>query len=664
MPDLRLTDSNTESAGEGATRGHAAADSRQHQHDHKHGPEHDHADDQEDHHDHNEGWFEWGRVAFVAVILILVWAQTVPRVRGVAILAVLGVLIGGYPIFKEAIADLLERRMTMELSMTIALVAASVIGEFFTALLITVFVLIAEILEGMTVGRGRRAIRELLDLLPQTAEVRSAGQVTARSLSEVVVGDLVLVRPGGRIPVDGVVASGHSFVDQSTITGESMPVEKIAGTPVFAGSINQSGVLEIRAEKIGRDTAFGRIIEAVERAERSRAPIQRMADRFAGYLVYFALGCAALTFLITHNARSTISVIVVAGACGIAAGTPLAILGAIGRAARKGAIIKGGLYLEVLSSVDTVVLDKTGTLTLGTPEIIDVHVYNGYSPQDVMRIAATAERFSEHPLAKAIVKRASDWSLAVGEPAAFRYSPGMGIVCEVEGRRTLVGTRALLEKDGLPIPEDGGAAEQLSEVMVATGGRLLGSIRIADVLRSEATAAVAEMRKLGLRTVLLTGDRKEIADATAQELGVDEVQSELLPDQKVARVRQLRAQGRVVAMVGDGVNDAPALMESNVGVAMGSGTDVARESASVVLLGNDLLRFAEVLKVARRCRAIIRANFVGTLAVDSVGVGLAAFGLLNPVLAALIHVCSELLFILNSARLLPRSLDGDVPKTS
>ncbi|HTS31328.1 MAG TPA: heavy metal translocating P-type ATPase [Bryobacteraceae bacterium] len=403
----------------------------------------------------------------------------------------------------------------------------------------------------------------------------------------------------------------------------------------------------------------------MERAERSRAPIQRTADRLAGYLVYFALACAALTFLITRDARSTISVIVVAGACGIAAGTPLAILGAIGRAARKGAIVKGGLYLEVLASIDTVVLDKTGTLTLGIPEVFDVHVYDGVDSTEVMRIAATAERFSEHPLAKAIVKKGSEGSLPLGEPWAFRYSPGMGIVCQVDGRRTLVGTRALLEQDGLLIPENGEASEQFSEVVVATGGRLLGSIRIADVLRSEATAAVAEMRKLGLRTVLLTGDRKEIAEATAVELGVDEVQSELLPDQKVARVRQLRAEGRIVAMVGDGVNDAPALMESNLGVAMGSGTDVARESASVVLLGNDLLRFAEVLKVARRCRKIIWANFAGTLAVDSVGVALAAFGLLNPVLAALIHVSSELLFILNSARLLPRSAgDGGTPKTS
>ncbi|MBZ5603312.1 MAG: cadmium-translocating P-type ATPase [Acidobacteriia bacterium] len=611
-----------------------------------------HEDDQ---HNHDERWREWARVAFVAIILLLVWLQAVPRIRGIDLVALMGILIGGHPIFKEAISDLLERRMTMELSMTIALMAASVIGEFVTALLITVFVLVAEILEGMTVGRGRRAIRELLDLLPQVAEVRSAAGLATCALSEISLNDVVLVRPGGRIPVDGVVVSGHSFVDQSTISGESMPAEKISGTPVFAGTINQSGVLEIRAEKIGRDTAFGRIIEAVERAERSRAPIQRTADRLAGYLVYFALGCAALTLLITHNARSTISVIVVAGACGIAAGTPLAILGAIGRAAQKGAIIKGGLYLEVLSSVDTVVLDKTGTLTLGTPEIFDVRVYDGADAKHVMRIAATAERFSEHPLAKAIVKRAADWSVPMGEPSAFRYSPGKGVVCQVENQPTVIGTRSLLELEGVLIPDDGSASAQFSEVMVATGKRLLGAIRIADVLRPEAIAAVAQMKSLGLRTILLTGDRKEIASATAQELGVDEVQGELLPNQKVARILQLRAEGKVVAMVGDGVNDAPALMESNVGIAMGSGTDVARESAAVVLLGDDLLRLTEVLKIARRCRAIIMANFAGTLAVDGVGVLLAALGLLNPVLAAMIHVSSELLFILNSARLLPRS---------
>jgi heavy metal translocating P-type ATPase len=611
--------------------------------------------DHEQEHEHEKSWLEWARVVFIGFVLVLDWLRVAPPVRGLDILALAGILIGGYPIFKEAISDLIERRMTMELSMTIALVAASAIGEFFTALLITIFVLIAEILEGLTVGRGRHAIHDLLDLLPQTVEVRSGGQVVTRMIAETEPGDVVLVRPGGRIPVDGVVMGGQSFVDQAAITGESLPVEKVSGSPVFAGTISQSGILEIRAEKIGRDTAFGRIIEAVERAERSRAPIQRTADRLAGYLVYFALGCAALTFLITRDARSTISVIVVAGACGIAAGTPLAILGAIGRAARKGAIVKGGLYLEVLSKVDTIILDKTGTLTLGTPEIFDVRVYNGASSTEIVRIAATAERFSEHPLAKAIVRRAAEWNLPVGEPAAFRYLPGKGIVCQVDRRRTLAGTRALLEQEGIAVPVDEAASDRFSEVFVASEDRLLGAIRIADVLRTEATAAVAEMRNLGLRTILLTGDRKEIAEATAKELGVDEVESELLPDHKAARVRELRAADRIVAMVGDGVNDAPALTEANVGIAMGSGTDVARESASVVLLGNDLFRFAEVLRISRRCRSIIRANFTGTLAVDSVGVALAGFGLLHPVLAAVIHVSSELLFILNSARLLPRS---------
>jgi Cd2+/Zn2+-exporting ATPase/Cu+-exporting ATPase len=589
----------------------------------------------------------------MALVLLVVWSGVVPRAAGIDWLALAGIGIGGYPIFKEAISDLLKGHMTMELSMTIALAAAAGIGEFFTALLITLFVLVAEILEGMTVGRGRRAIRKLLDLLPQHAEVRSDGQVAVRGLHEVQAGDVVVVRPGGHIPVDGVVVSGHSFVDQASITGESLPVEKEPGAKVFAGTINHSGVLEIKAEKVGQETAFGRIIEAVERAENSRAPIQRLADRLAGYLVYFALACAALTFYITRDARSTISVIVVAGACGIAAGTPLAILGAIGLAARHGAIIKGGLYLEILGSVDTVVLDKTGTLTAGTPQILDVIAADGATPQEVVRIAAIAERFSEHPLARAITRRAAEWSLPEGEPEHFRYLPGKGILCEIEGIHTAVGTHALMEAEGVPMAIVEDPSKSYSEAIVARGGVLVGSIRIVDVLRPEAAEAIREIRAMGCRTVVLTGDRKEVGDAIAKVLGVDEVDSELLPEEKVKRVRDLRAQGRKVAMVGDGVNDAPALLEANVGIAMGSGTDVARESASVVLLGNDLLRFAEVLKVARRCRAIIMANFTGTLAVDGIGVILAAMGFLNPVWAALIHVSSELLFILNSARLLP-----------
>src|SRR5579862_1533760 len=327
-------------------------------------PASEHAD-----HEHGLDWIELARIGFVALAAAAVWFRVWEPFPRVSVIGIVATLIGGYPIFREAWESIVERKMTMELSMTIALLAALAIGEFFTALVITAFVLTAEALEGLTVGRGRRAIHDLLDFLPRTVSVRRDGQVLDIPSGQVEVGDSGVVKPGGCIPVDGIVLSGRSFVEQAAITGEAMPVEKAQGDAVYAGTMNQSGALEIGAQKLGRDTTFGRIVEAVERAEKSRAPIQKTADRLAGYLVYFALGAAILTFIITHNVRSTISVVIVAGACGIAAGTPLAILGAIGRAAHQGAIIKGGLYLEALAAVDTVLLDKTGTLTFGTPQI-------------------------------------------------------------------------------------------------------------------------------------------------------------------------------------------------------------------------------------------------------------------------------------------------------
>jgi P-type E1-E2 ATPase len=326
----------------------------------------------------------------------------------------------------------------MELSMTIAIIAAAAIGEFFTALVITLFVLVAEVLEGMTVGRGRKAIRDLLEFLPREVSVRRAGSIRSVAAETLKAGDAVLVAPGGRIPVDGIVLDGHSFVDESRITGESMPAEKTSGAHVFAGSINQSGALEIAAERIGRDTSYGKIIEAVERAEKSRAPVQRLADRMAGYLVYFALGAAALTFLITREMRSTISVIIVAGACGIAAGTPLAILGAIGRAARLGAIVKGGVHLETLGRVDTVVLDKTGTLTLGKPDVQQIMPAEGISANALLAAAAVAELRSEHPLGKAVVAYARKQKCDIGEPSSFAYTPGRGILARVDDHVILV----------------------------------------------------------------------------------------------------------------------------------------------------------------------------------------------------------------------------------
>lgn len=621
---------------------------------------HDHtldADQERSHHSAHENGVEWvdlARIALVSLAAAAVWFRVWEPLPRISIIGIAATLIGGYPIFKEAFENILERKMTMELSMTIALLSALAIGEFFTTLVITDFVLAAEVLEGFTVGRGRRAIKDLLDFLPKTVIVRRSGTVLEIPVADLHPGETVLVKPGAHIPVDGVVLAGRSFVEQAAITGEAMPVEKLPSAPVYAGTINQSGALEVEAHKLGRDTTFGRITEAVERAEKSRAPIQKTADRLAGYLVYFALGAAVLTFFITHNVHSTISVVVVAGACGIAAGTPLAILGAIGRAAHQGAIIKGGLYLEALADVDTVLLDKTGTLTFGTPQIQEVIPANGFVVHQIISTASIAERKSEHPLAKAIVERATRLGLAVAEPDDFSYTPGRGVRVTCQGEEILVGSRAFLTEHNVRLaPQNGGNSGGASEVFVARAGQALGSVRIADVLRPEAKDAVAALRRMGLTTVLLSGDTQAAAAAVGRDLGVDQAVGDLLPEQKSSWVSNLRNNNRKVAMVGDGINDAPALAQANVGIAMGSGTEVARETADVILIGSDLSRFVETLRLARRCRGIIMQNFVGTLLVDSIGVGMAAFGLLNPLLAAFIHVTSELAFILNSTRLLP-----------
>jgi heavy metal translocating P-type ATPase len=601
---------------------------------------------------HALNWPDISRVLFVAAAAGGIWflgAARSPYVTGIGVVCT---LVGGFPIFREAYENVVQRRMTMELSMAIAIVAALAIREIFTALVITLFVVVAEILEGLTVGRGRTAIRHLVGLLPTTATVRTNESWRDVETSEITAGDIVLVKPGTLIPVDGVVVGGHSFVDQATITGESMPTEKSNGTWVYAGTINQSGALEIRVDRMGRDTTFGKIIDAVERAEKSRAPIQGIADRLAGYLVYFALGAAALTFLITHNVRSTISVIIVAGACGIAAGTPLAILGAIGRSAQLGSIIKGGLYLESLATIDTILLDKTGTLTYGALEVVDVRPADGILVTSLLQAATTAELRSEHPVAKAILKKASDMGVSSEEPERFEYTPGKGIVVSRHDVETIVGNRLFLEGHRIALPAST-ASQTESEIFVARAGRFLGSLVVADMLRPEATKAIRDLKSMGFKTVLLTGDSRTVAEDIGRKLGVDEIAAELLPEDKLEFVSKLTEARHNVVMVGDGVNDAPALMKATVGVAMGGGTDVARESANVVLIGNDLSKLVETLSIARRCHRIIMQNFVGTLVVDSIGVGLAAFGFLNPLLAAFIHVSSEMAFILNSARLLP-----------
>jgi P-type Cu+ transporter len=365
--------------------------------DHHHHDDHDHGHDKQGH-DHRAGAIEYIRLGLLALVVVSSLIGWWREFMNYDWLAFAATITGGFPIYAEAWENLRKRRTTMELSMTIALIAALCIGQFFTALVIAFFVLFAELLEGRTVGSGRKAIEKLIDALPRRVTVRRDGQEQEVSTAEVAGGEIIIIRPGERIPADGVVIKGHSFVDQGSITGESLPVEKIEGNGLFAGTINREGVLEMKVARVGRDTTFGKIIEIVEQAEQSRAPVQRIADRLAAGLVYFALGAAVLTFVVTGNITSTIAVIIVAGACGVAAGTPLAILAGIGNAARRGIIIKGGLYLEQLSTIDTVVLDKTGTLTVGVPKVAAVTPLNGVDENAVLQTAAIAEQHSEHPL--------------------------------------------------------------------------------------------------------------------------------------------------------------------------------------------------------------------------------------------------------------------------
>jgi len=641
----------------------ARATARPHPHQHPHEPEHEHEsgelrDHEHDHeHHHETSAVEYIRLALMAAVIVFSLVGWWKHFMSRDWLAFAATLTGGWPIYEEALENLRKHRMTMELSMTIALVAALCIGQFLTALVIAFFVLFAELVEGYTVGGGRRAIQRLVDSLPREVTVRRDGQERELGTDEVTRGETIIIHPGERIPADGEVSKGHSFIDQASITGESLPVEKVEGSKVFAGTINKDGVLEVRVEKIGRDTTFGKIIEIVEKAEKSKAPVQRIADRLAAGLVYFAFGSAVLTFIVTQNLTSTIAVIIVAGACGVAAGTPLAVLAGIGSAARRGIIIKGGLYLEQLSQIDTVVLDKTGTLTLGVPEVTSVRSIDGATEDQVLQTAAIAEQHSEHPLGEAIVRRARQRKLSLREYANLHYWPGKGLTCEDDGSEILVGSRALFEERGVSIPAEFGSESAATKsagqttVLVGRDKQILGAVTLADQLRAEATQTVNELNHLGFRTLLLTGDSSDTARAVGDALGVHEAIGDLLPQQKVEQIRKLLKHGRRVVMVGDGVNDAPALAEATVGVAMGEGTDVALETADVTLMTSDLSRLLEVLGISNRCYRVIMFNFWGTIFVDTAGIMLAFFGMLAPIVAALIHVGSELAFILNSARL-------------
>ena len=633
-------------------------------------------------------WADVVRIAVVGLAALGAWVAEATGTPGWAVGAVGAVVlaVGCWPLLVEAAGDLRERRMSMELSMLLAIVAAAVIGEWVTALAVTVFALCAEVLEELSMDRGRDALTDLMSFLPQTARVVGAPEstdtadsaesteasqspsITEVPLDEVRPGQVIALSPGGRVPVDGVVRTGRADVDQSRITGEALPVQVGPGDRVPAGSITR-GALELEVERVGEESSYGRIVAAVRHAQSSRAPVQRLADRLAARIVYLALAAALVTFLVTRDVRATISVIIVAGACGVAAGTPLAVLAAIARAARCGAFVKDGTHLEQLSAVDTVVVDKTGTLTVGEPRVVSVLPTEVAAGEDeVLALAAAAEWNSEHPIGRAIYAEAAVRDLTVPMPGDVAYSPGAGVSAHVEGRRITVGrcrgqghqperdTDGCEDEAALSTESDPEAPSATSVVEVRADGRLLGTIALADRLRQGAATAVRDLGDMGLEVIMLTGDSAASARHVAGLLGLTEkqVRADLLPTDKEEVVDSLRRAGKRVAMVGDGVNDAPALGAADVGIAMGTGTDVAREAGDVVLVGSAPADLVETVRVARRARRIIMVNFVGTVVVDVVGMIAAGLGLLGPVAAALVHVVSESAFILNSARLVPR----------
>jgi Cu+-exporting ATPase len=574
-------------------------------------------------------------------------------------LTVAAVLVGGFPIFRTVVRALRNRSVTSHALMTLGIVGALAIGQYAAAAVIVFFMRFADFLEGFTTERSRQAIRALLRLAPETARVEQDGRDVEIPDATVRPGQIVLVTPGERIPVDGRVADGRGAVNQAPVTGESMPAEKHAGDPVFAATVLERGFLRIETERVGAETTFGRILRLVEEAEAHRAPVQRFADRFTAYYIPVVLTAAVLTCVLGRTPTAAVAVVLVACSCAIAMATPTVVLASVGRAARRGLIVKGGRWLETLAKVDTLVVDKTGTLTFGTPRVTEVLGLDGLGETEVLARAAGVERYSEHPVASAVLAEAEARSLAVPQPEGFDVVPGEGVVARVGGHAVACGSARLMARRAVKVlpavTEQVHALEAQGRTVVylAEDNQLLGLVAVADTVRPEVPEALRQLRALGVgRVLLLTGDNERVTRALAAELGVD-YQAECLPEEKIEVIRRLQAEGAVVAMVGDGINDAPALAQADVGIAMGAaGTAAAIEAAHVALMRDDWRLVPEAVEIGRRAFRTIQQNLWFTGAYNVVGIACAAVGWLPPIAAAAAQSLPDVAVMLNSARLL------------
>jgi Cu+-exporting ATPase len=606
------------------------------------------------------------------------------------------VLWAGWPFFQRAWASLRNRSLNMftliamgtgvawaysvvatiaPQSFPDAFRTAGVVSVYFeAAAVITVLVLLGQVLELRARETTSGAIRALLDLAPALARrIRSDGSDEEILVDSVAAGDLLRVRPGEKTPVDGVVVEGRSSVDESMVTGESMPVTKSPGAKLIGGTINQSGGLVMRAEKVGADTMLSRIVHMVSQAQRSRAPIQRLADQVSGYFVPAVILIAVAAFLawsafgpppaMSHGLIAAVAVLIIACPCALGLATPISIMVGVGRGAQTGVLIRDAEALERMEKVDTLVVDKTGTLTEGKPRVVAIVPSAGWSDAELLRLAASVERASEHPLALAIVQAASERGIALVAPQDVDSPFGKGVTGAVDGRSVVIGNVRFLQEKSIDASALQADAEKLrvdgaTAILVAVDGRIAGVIGIADPVKATTPDALAALRDARIRVIMLTGDNRTTAEAIGRRLGIPEVEAEVLPEEKSAVVARLRAEGRVVAMAGDGVNDAPALAAADVGIAMGSGTDVAIESSGVTLVKGDLLGIVRARRLSQATMRNIRQNLFFAFIYNAAGVPLAAgvfyplFGwLLSPIIAAAAMAASSVSVIVNALRL-------------
>ncbi|AEG16282.1 heavy metal translocating P-type ATPase [Desulfofundulus kuznetsovii DSM 6115] len=573
-------------------------------------------------------------------------------------LMVLATLLAGYRVAASAWQALRFRVVGINALVTLAALGATIIGEYWEAAVVTFLFSLGNYLEARTMDKTRAALRKLMELAPRVARVRREGTEVEVPAEEVEPGELVLIRAGDKIPVDGRVVRGRATVNQAAITGESLPVQKEPGDYVFSGTMNESGYLEVEAERTGEETTFARIMQLVEEAQEEKARIQRWLENFARYYTPGIMAVSVLTYLVTRDALLALTLLVIACPGALVIATPVSIVAATGNAARHGVLIKGGEHLEKAGRIRAVVLDKTGTLTRGQPLVRKVRVWRG-SEKEMLLKAAAVEKLSGHPLAKPLVERAE--SLGEIPPAEnFQVHPGYGVTGTVDGEIIRVGNRRLMQEASIPVPVDvenylaGEESAGRTAVLVAIGEEIWGAVSIADGIRDEAKNLVSRLKAAGIRrVVMLTGDNRRVARAVARELGMDEYQAEVLPEGKVEAIRRLKQEGLVVAMVGDGINDAPALAAADVGIAMGvAGADVAMETADIVLMSDRLDKLPYAIGLSRETLKNIRQNV--TFAILVVAALLLGVMGQKVVLASgmLIHEASVLLVILNAMRLM------------